>query len=524
MSVIKSLITQTSSYFATLRPAQNIALFIAFSVLVALRVTYVQHGWVNDDSLLYFEVARYLAHGEWQAAYSLFPWLLYPALLALGHVVTGLDIHTTAQIINIALFTLFSWGFALLILQAGGTIKTMWWGGLLLLSAQYIVGDILGMLLRDEGFWACLTWALLFLLRYMQRSKTADAYYFQFAIIFAMLFRLEAIVYFMLPLTMLTNTAIPLRKRLYKTVHGVSIPLCGGVLMGTAVVMGIVETAHLGRLQEIIYLLQQGLIERLQFIQDKANLMGKQVLGHHLDDYSHFAVWSSLILITLNKTLKVAGWPVLISLIAGRKTWKHINHHARHLFSLHMVVGFATSVLIIMNAFVLSSRYVIASGIVMLVIAAFCVEYLYTKTSIWAKRGLLLLLAGMLFANLHDSSHIDLDRLAVQYLQSINTSQQPVLYDTENARFYAHQPFMKRIKSHKLVKSLLENGHITDYTFLMVSIDDDRAEYEQTIKPQLNQDFKHIHTIYGWKHKSKVLIYKRYDAASEQEANAVTTK
>lgn len=509
MSVIKSLITKTSSDIAALRPAQHIALLIVLSALVALRVTYVQHGWVNDDSLLYFEVARHLAHGEWQAAYSLFPWLLYPALLALGHMVTGLDIHTTAQIINIALFALFSWGFALLILQAGGSIKTMWWGGLLLLSAQYIIGDILGMLLRDEGFWACLTWALLFLLRYMQRSKTADAYYFLFAIIFAMLFRLEAIVYFILPLTILTNTALPLRKRLYKTVHGVSIPLCGGLLISMAVVIGIVKIAHLGRLQEITYLLQQGMIERLQFIQAKANLMGKQVLGHHLDDYSHFAIWGSLILITLNKTLKVAGWPVLISLIAGRKAWRHINHHARHLFSLHMVVGFVTSLLIIINVFILSSRYVIASGIIMLVVGAFCVEHLYAKAPIWAKRGLLLLLAGMLFANLHDSSRVDLDRLAVEYLQSVNTSQQSVLYDTENARFYAHQPFMKRIPSHKLVESLLENGKITDYNYLMISIADDRAEYEQSVQRRLSVNFDHIHTLYGWKKKTKVLIYRK---------------
>lgn len=510
MSLIKSLIAQASRYAAALRPNQYIAILIALSTLIALRITYVQHGWVNDDSLLYFEVAHLLADGQWQAAYDLFPWLLYPALLTLGHIATGLDIHTTAQLINIALFTLFSWGFSLLILQAGGTIKTMCWGSLLLLSTQYIVGDILGMLLRDEGFWASLTWALLFLLRYMQRGKVADAYYFQAAIIVAMLFRLEAIVYFALPLlTLLTCHTLPLRKRLYKMVHSVSIPLCGGLLLTAAVIIGIVEIAHLGRLQEIIYLLQQGLIERLQFIQDKGNLMGKQILGHHLDNYSQFAIWSVLILITVNKTLKVAGWPVLLIMIAGRKAWKNIHYHARHLFSLHLMLGFITSVLIIMNTFVLSSRYVIASGIVMLVIGAFSVEYLYTKASTWGKRGLLLLFTGMLLVNLHESGRTDLDRAAVEYLQSITAQQQSVLYDTENARFYARQPFMDRIPSHKLVESLLQSGKVADYNYLMISIADDQADYEQSVKDRLNADFEHIHTLYGWKQKTKVLIYRK---------------
>jgi hypothetical protein len=509
MSAINSLIAKARRYIVVLQPQQSIALLVTLSALVAWRITYLQHGWVNDDSLLYFEVARLLADEQWQAAYKLFPWLFYPALLAGGHLASGLDIHTTAQVINIAFFTLFSWGFALLILQAGGTIRTMWWGGLLLLSTQYIVGDILGMLLRDEGFWAGLTWALLFMLRYMQRGKVPDAYYFQMAIMAAMLFRLEAIVYFILPLSILANHALPLRQRLYKTTHGISIPLCGGLLISAAVIVGMVEITHLGRLQEIIYLLKQGFIERLQFIQSKADLMGKQVLGHHLANYSNFAIWSVLILITLNKTLKVAGWPVLLALIVGKKAWCHMHHQARLLFSLQLAVGFITSVLIIINAFVLSSRYVIASGIVMLVIAAFCAEYLYKKATPWAKRGLVLLLTGMLFANLYDFGKIDLDRRAVEYLQTISTPAQPVLYDTENARFYAHQPFLERIPAPKLVESLLANGKISDYHYLMISIADDHAAYEQAVRQKLDTEFEHIHTLYGWKKKTKVLVYRK---------------
>lgn len=496
-------------YIATLRTQQSVALLVTLSALVAWRITYLQHGWVNDDSLLYFEVARLLADSQWQAAYKLFPWLLYPGLLTLGHLASGLDIHTTAQVINVILFTQFSWGFALLILQAGGTIRTMWWGGLLLLSTQYIVGDILGMLLRDEGFWACLTWALLFMLRYMQRGKVIDAYSFQMAIMAAMLFRLEAIVYFILPLSILANHGLPFRQRLYKTIHSISIPLLAGLLISGAIFVGMIEITHLGRLQEIIYLVKQGFIERLQFIQNKADLIGKQVLGHHLANYGNFAMWSLLILITLNKTLKVAGWPVLLGLIVGKKAWCHMHHQARQLFTLQLIVGFMISMLIMTNAFVLSSRYVIASGIVMLVIAAFCAEYLYKKATIWAKRGLLLLLTGMLFANLYDFGKIDLDRRAVDYLQTINTHAQPVLYDTENARFYVHQPFLGRIPSSELVESLIENGKISEYDYLMISIADNHEDYEQSVKRRLSTNFEHIHTLYGWKKKTKVLVYRK---------------
>lgn len=509
MFTIKSLSTQATHFISALKPRQHIAILVALSFLVVLRITNVQHGWVNDDSLLYFEVARLLSEGQWQAAYHLFPWLFYPGLLALGHVASGLDIHTTAQIINIGLFTLFSWGFASLILQAGGSIKTMWWGGLLLLSTQYIVGDILGMLLRDEGFWACLTWALVFLLRYMQQGQKNNIYYFQIAIIIAMLFRLEGILYFILAFVLMAEHTLSLRHRLCKVAQNLSLPICASLLIGATVITGIIKVEQLGRLQEIIYLVQQGFIERLHFIQSKAEIMSSQVLGHYLENYGNFGIWSVLILITLNKTLKVAGWPVLLGIVTGRKACKHINHHARQLFSLHLIIGLISSFLIIINVFVLSSRYVIASGIVLLVIGAFCIEHLYLKARPWGKYGLLLLFSAMLYMNLHDSGRIDLDRQAVEYIQSINISQQPVLYDTENARFYAHQPFMNRIPSQNLVEELLANGKITNYSFLMISINNDDGDYELSVTHQLDQHFQVIQTLYGWKHKSKVLIYKK---------------
>lgn len=515
MQIIKSIVTQVNRCAKSLSPNQHIAILIGISALVATRISYLQHGWVNDDSLLYFEAARLLSHAQWNAAYHLFPWLLYPSLLATGHVLTGLDIHTTAQMINIVLFSLFTWGFALLILQAGGSIKTVYWSGLLLLSTQYIVGDILGMLLRDEGFWAGVTWALLFLLRYIQRGRVFDAYCFQSAIIIAMLFRLEAIVYFALPiLTAITYKPATLRKQLNKIAHSVSIPICGGLLISIAVIFGIVEISQLGRLQEIIYLIQRGLIERLQFIQDKGSLLGKHILGQHLDNYGDFAIWSVLILIAISKTVKVAGWPVFLIIIAGKKAWKNIHHQARYLFGTHLMLGFMTSLLIIMNTFVLSSRYVIASGIVMLVIAAFCVEYLYIKASRWGKCGLLLIFFSMLLLNLHDSGKVDLDRLAVNYLTSINRQHKAVLYDTENARFYAQQPFMDRIPSATLIESLLTKGTINNYNYLMISVSASDPEYEKSVQESLKADFVHIHTLYGWRKKNKVLIYQKRDAST----------
>lgn len=490
-------------------------LLVAVSTLIAARVNWIQHGWVNDDSLLYFEVARLLAANDWQAAFALYSWLFYPALLAAGHLITGCKIHCIAQMLNIVFFSLFSLGFAKLLIAAGGRVKTLCWGFALLLSTPYIVGDILGMLLRDQGFWAAFVWGLYFLLNYMQHGKCQSVLLFQLAMGIATLFRVEAIVYLLiLPvLSLITGNQHSLKQRIWHSLAAISLSLMGGMILTLAVLSGLLQPKQLGRLHEIIELLHHGLSDHVTFIATKADIIGKQVLGHHLDEYAVFSLLSSLLLIVAFKTIKVAGWPVLFLLIAGRKGWSRMHTQAQVLFRMQLMLGFITSALIIVKVFVLSSRYLIASGIVMLVIAAFTTETFYQHAGVWLKRTLLAILALMLLANLYDKPHVDLDRQAVEYIQSINQNHAPVMYDTENARFYAGQPFQKRIPSIEYVQAKLEHQDISHYTYLMITIKHNNQDYEKRIAEKLAGQFSPIKTLYGWRKKDKVVIYIKEHAS-----------
>ena len=35
-------------------------------IVVACWIMYIQHGWINDDSVIYFETARLFSIGEWK--------------------------------------------------------------------------------------------------------------------------------------------------------------------------------------------------------------------------------------------------------------------------------------------------------------------------------------------------------------------------------------------------------------------------------------------------------------------------
>ena len=175
---------------------KNLILWVvAASILLAAWMQYIQHGWINPDSVLYLEQARLFSLGDWRGATQVFNWPLYGACIGFVHKLTSLSIHVSAQLLNMLFFSMATASFLCLIKLAGGNNRTLIAGTLLLFGSQYIVGDVLEMLMRDEGFWAFYLTALVFFIRYNQQLKKRDAVLWQICIMFAVLFRIEAILF-----------------------------------------------------------------------------------------------------------------------------------------------------------------------------------------------------------------------------------------------------------------------------------------------------------------------------------------
>lgn len=500
-----------------LNQQQWLWLYLLAALLIASKVMYNQHGWVNTDSLLYFEQARLLSEGKWGEAYQMFSWILYPSLIALIHYLSGLEIHTAAQCLNAISFVLFVAGFQQLLLHAGARLCELHWGHWLLLSTPYIVGDVLGMLLRDQGFWAAFTWGLVFWLRYTTSITLKHALLFQACIIIAVLFRIEAIAYLMtIPLMALTIPANTYRLKLWYWLQCNALAITILLLTMFAILLGAIHPQDLGRFQDVPRHTQYLLHDIFIVMHAKAELMGKHVLGGYLDDYARFSLWSSLLLIVSYKTLKVAGLPALIALLCSpRAWWSALPQNYRQLSKTTLSTGFIVSTVIILNVFVLSSRYIIASGIVMLTLASFAMSNIQKHWPKWATRTITVVLAALFVTNIWDHSHPDVDRLAVNYIAEINVQHAPVFYDTENARFYAHQPYQNRVDGYVLFKELIAQQKIPDYDYFMISIspDEEDVQYARQAHQVLTQyQYQLVNTLYGWRKKTKAMIYVKLPA------------
>ena len=180
---------------------------VAISILIAAQVQYIQNGWINPDSVLYLESAKAFSNGNWKAGFDIFEWPLYSLCITLINKITLLGVHVSAQILNVIFFAIATYSFIKIITLAGGKQRQIIAGALIWLSAQYMIGGVLEMLMRDEGFWAFYLLGLVFFIRFYQKQQIKNALLWQVCIIVATLFRIEAILYLLfLPFILLFQT------------------------------------------------------------------------------------------------------------------------------------------------------------------------------------------------------------------------------------------------------------------------------------------------------------------------------
>jgi hypothetical protein len=482
------------SAFGRFSENQLIAFITAISILVTLRVIYIQHGWINNDSVLYFEVARLFAAGQWKEGLSLYNWPLYPALLALLHNLSSFSIQHVAQLLNVIFFAITTYSFLTLIRLAGGNKTTMVCGTLLLLSSTYIVGDVLPMLLRDQGFWAFFLASLGFFIRFYRSGKLSEAVLWQLCAILATLFRIEAVTFLiLLPLSIISNPSVTSRAVINRIFAASIITLaCAGVILIVLLLVPSIRLTDLGRIQDIGAVLQNSYLQITHGLIEKSEIMDRLILGNYLDGYGLMGVVFTLIGIVLFKLAGTAGWgTIAILAVAGKDRPERLSPDAAKIFYWVIALALLNTVVIILSTFVLSSRYIIALAFILMILASFSLaaflRYLSSgrnkKDSArkWLLIALLLILVLSFLKNiLPNGTTFNYQQNAAYWLKSNAGKNSQIFIDNPRIRYYAGEPYAGRSKDEwQLVLEAIQDKSIHHYDYLLISLDDEHPEREK---------------------------------------------
>lgn len=183
-----------------------IAASCALSALAILR-----DPIVNDDGVFYLVLAREAADQGIAAALALFDRPLYPILIAGLHQLSGLPLLASAHLLDTALLALLVLSFTRFAAALCGERELAPWIALLVLLFP-LLNEYRAFVLRDFGFWALMTSALLPLLRYQATLRWRHGLWWALLGAAAAAFRPEALVYMaLLPLSCLQGETLATR-------------------------------------------------------------------------------------------------------------------------------------------------------------------------------------------------------------------------------------------------------------------------------------------------------------------------
>ncbi len=512
-------------------PQKIILLLTLLSALIAWRVNYVQHGWVNDDFVLYHEAARLFTLGNWQQGFALFGWPLYSLLISLTHQLTGLDLHLSARLLSVLFFAITSYSFMHIIQLSGGNKITIISGAVILFSSPYLTGDVLPMLLRDPGLWAFFLTSLVFFVRYYRQQSWKNALLWQFFAILAMLFRVEAITYLIfLPWVLLLHPTIALKEKvsLFLKAQSLNIGLLAILLFALLVVPSL-SMRDFGRLQEVWGLFDYKYQIMLNTLTERSDLMANTVFKGHFDSLAKFGFLIALASMCLVKCITTLGWLNAVLISFNVTTIKsNISHDTQRILSAVIALSLLNIVLIVLSVFLLASRYTAPLALTLMLFASFALANLLSKAQQsaqnifkWLAVLVLLIMSLLLIKNLSDKpTGYNYEQHAVNYLQQQKISNEQIFFVSPRARYYAGVRYAGRgYQYDDYIIAAIADGTIFKYRYLMLNLNHNDAKSQQREKMMIQQlkNYRLIKVFYRGKSQKRIAIYQRLESPASQQ-------
>jgi len=468
----------------------------ALAACLAGWLLYCNNGRVNSDGILYLEVAHLFAKGEWKAASHLFAWPLYSAMIAGVSQMTGLSLQMSGHMLTLIFFPVTAYALISLISAAGGQRKEILAGMALLFSSIYLMRDMLPMLVRDQGFWACHTLSLLYLLRFLADNSWKQAFGWGLTAITATLFRIEGLAFLaMLPLVIVLDPSDPFSTRLKRLFKCMVLPIATAACIATLLLsrpeLGL---SDLGRLGDPLIFLNAAIQNMTHGLHIRAERMSDVVLTRFLDDYAMLGIILTLFAALIGKTAGVMGWvSTFLAALAISKVGKTtLTTHAHRLLLWWLAVSMMICMVVLMAQFLLPARYAMPGGFALTVLGAFGLARLYrdrqNHRARAAKHGwvlpvlLLVLCVKFLYIVVAHDSRKNYEKDAVAWTLAHATPQSRIFYDDAKLRFYAGLPFTDRETgwTHMQVRG----ESLDSYDFAVVRVSRQKPEFLEGLLQQ----------------------------------------
>lgn len=426
---------------------KNISLlpFFLLILLASVWVVFDQHGIINNDGVLYLRQANLFAQGDIEAAKAIYPWPFFSYLIAQVHLLSGLSLLYSAQLINIVLFVVAFYFFLKSLTLISKESSILLAGFLVIVTSIPILDDYMPMLMRDNGMWAGFTAGLYFYLQWHKSPTVLNALLFQFCFILGAIFRPEIIMLnLIIPIASLWVKPTNVSKSAAFAVSGLFLwagALLGLLYLGYHAMNGDLANLNTGRLLEL-YERPKAVLENLLSPLPMSITTDYHYLHVMMDDHALALKYLFIAYVVAYKWVAVLGFLHLAAAYIAIKRRLVSPQFVKPLL-LVFVISFAITAINLPTNYILSRRYwVMNLWVVYLVSAlglAFVIRELFTgawKRIWWAKVAFVALILGYMAVVLFDSHGKNPDMETVTWLKLHQVDVSKTYIDNKRVCFY----------------------------------------------------------------------------------------
>lgn len=360
------------SSFSSDLSLQNIRLFTAFFSLLFSILAFYTDQLINSDGVLYLNMAKAYIDGGLAATASMYDWPFFAIIIAELHQLTGFRLAFSGQIINSFLFVVFTDALVLITSKLLTNQRYIFIASLFILCFSTL-NDYRSYIIRDIGYWAFMSISIYRTMLFLEKPNWQNGFYWQLSSLFALLFRIEAIVIILAtPVYMVFQFGI---KDGFKSV----VRLCSLFLFGSALVTTVLTQQEgmmnaFGKLLSVTQFIDHSSLTDV--FDDKAAILGAELLNQYSERYSGMILASGLVYMLLAKIITGLSLLNLVFYIVAKAQQKTgtSNHNTRRFLLFFIGINFVILLAFLFRHYFISTRYAVMliTALMLLMLPAMC--------------------------------------------------------------------------------------------------------------------------------------------------------
>lgn len=348
-----------------------------FTAVISLLFSIIAFGvddLINSDGVLYMNMVRAFLEGGLDETAQLFNWPFFSILVSGIHLITGLSLERSGELLNVLLFVVFTDSLVLICSKLLPNPRHVFIATLFILGFT-LLNDYRAYLFRDMGYWAFTGISIYLFMNYLEKPTWFYALSWQISMLFSILFRIEGAVLLLTLPFFVFRVSSHFKEAVGKVFQLWSLMI---IFFSIALFIALTQNGFItafGKITEILgYIDLSSLYENFRL---RSEIINSEVLSKFDKGTGGIILASGLIIMMVHKLIVAIGIPYAIYYIYS---YFFNNSKSRtitvfnHLIIYFIFINFCILMLFVFKQYFLSTRYgvMLVTGLLLLMLPRMC--------------------------------------------------------------------------------------------------------------------------------------------------------